>query len=144
MYRKKSFYLEQGLPLAWAIALVATIGSLYFSEVMGYVPCNLCWYQRIMIYPLVLLLGIATIRRDFKIAYYVLPMNVIGLSISIYHYLMEKTDIVSSSSAACGIVPCDAEYINWLGFITIPFLAGAASLLIGILMIGIIRANRYN
>ncbi len=142
MNRRKSFFLEQGLPLAWAIAAVAMAGSLYFSEVLGYVPCNLCWYQRLLIYPQVILLGIATVRRDFKIAYYVLPMMIISFLISTYHYLMEKTDFVTSSSKVCGIVPCDAEYINWLGFITIPFLAGTAAILISILMIGIIRANR--
>ncbi len=142
MNDKKSFFLEQGLPLAWAIATVAMVGSLYFSEVLGYVPCNLCWYQRILIYPQVILLGIAAVRRDFKIAYYVLPMMIISFLISTYHYLMEKTDFVQSSSTVCGIVPCDAEYINWLGFITIPFLAGTAALLIGIIMIGIIRAQR--
>jgi len=142
MNQKRSFFLEQGLALACAIAATATVGSLYISEVLGYIPCNLCWYQRILMYPLVLILGIATVRKDYKMAIYVLPMTLLGLCISIYHYLLEKTDWVQSSAKVCGIVPCDAAHFNWFGFITIPFMAGTASLLISILMIGIIRANR--
>jgi len=142
MNRRKSFFLEQGLPLAWAIALTAMVGSLYFSEVLEYTPCNLCWYARILMYPLVIILGIATVRKDFGIVKYVLPVTILGVCLTTYHYLMEKTDFVQSSAKVCGIVPCDAEYINWFGFITIPFLALTAFVLISIIMIGIHRANR--
>lgn len=144
MSRIRSFILEQGLPLSWAIAATAMAGSLYFSEVLEYIPCNLCWYQRILMYPLVILLGIAAVRKDYRIAIYVLPMTLLGLCISSYHYLMEKTDFVKSGSKVCGIVPCDAEYINWFGFVTIPFLALVAFAMISLLMIGVIRASRPN
>ena len=140
--QKKSFFLEHGLSLAWAIATVATIGSLYFSEVLKYVPCNLCWYQRILMYPLVIILGIAAVRKDFGIVKYILPITIVGLCTSTYHYLMQKTDIVVSNTKVCGIIPCDVEYINWFGFVTIPFLALTAFVLISIIMIGIHRANR--
>ena len=140
--RRKSFWLEHGLALAWAIAATAMVGSLYFSEVLGYIPCNLCWYARILMYPLVILLGIATVRKDYAIVKYVLPLTVIGICSTTYQYLMQKTDWVTSSSKVCGIIPCDVEYINWLGFITIPFLALTAFVLITIIMIGIQRANR--
>ncbi|GAA3401341.1 disulfide oxidoreductase [Paenibacillus hodogayensis] len=118
----RKFMQENGLHLSWAIALVAMLGSLYFSEVKGYLPCKLCWYQRILMYPQVFLLGIAAIRKQ-QVYMYVLPMTVLGGCISIYHYLMEKTDLFKSNSFSCGIVPCDAQYINWFGFVTIPFLA---------------------
>ncbi|PYI56640.1 disulfide bond formation protein B [Paenibacillus flagellatus] len=133
---------ENALHLSWAIALVATLGSLYFSEVKGYLPCKLCWYQRILMYPQVFLLGIAAVRKQLSIYVYVLPMTVLGAGISTYHYLMEKTDWFPSNSFSCGIVPCDAEYINWFGFVTIPFLALVAFVLISLLHIALWRIQR--
>lgn len=141
--RRKSFILEHGLPLAWAVSLTATVGSLYFSEVMKFVPCNLCWYQRILMYPLVLLLGIASVRKDWNQTLYVLPMCVIGFCISAYHYALEKTTWFEASHGnVCGIVPCDTQYINWFGFVTIPFLAGAAFLIIAVMSVMIRLAAR--
>lgn len=75
---------------AWAVAFIATIGSLYLSEVMKYEPCTLCWYQRILMYPLVVLLGAAIIRKDYKIGIYSLIIAIVGACISIYHYLLQK------------------------------------------------------
>ncbi|MDF2647643.1 MAG: dihydroneopterin aldolase [Paenibacillus sp.] len=138
----RKFVLDNGLHLSWVIALVATLGSLYFSEVEQYLPCKLCWYQRILMYPLVLLLGIASVRKQASIYIYILPMTLIGACISAYHYMMEKTNWIPSNSFSCGMVPCDAEYINWLGFITIPFLALTAFILISVLQLLIWRASR--
>lgn len=126
----RKFMAENGLHLSWAIALVATLGSLYFSEIKGFLPCNLCWYQRILMYPQVFLLGIASVRKQTSIYLYVLPLTLLGACISLYHYLMEKTELFPSNSFSCGIVPCDLEYINWFGFVTIPFLALTAFVLI--------------
>lgn len=125
----RKFMAENGLHLSWAIALIAMLGSLYFSEVKGYLPCKLCWYQRILMYPQVFLIGIAAVREQ-QVYMYVLPMTILGGCISLYHYLMEKTSWFESNSFSCGIVPCDAQYINWFGFVTIPFLALTAFVLI--------------
>lgn len=119
-----------GLYFAWIVSLVATGGSLYFSEVLGFIPCTLCWYQRILMYPQVILLGIATYRNDRKISSYVLPLSVIGGCISLWHYLEQKVpgfaDIVP-----CRVgVPCAQTHIDWFGFITIPFMALVAFILI--------------
>jgi disulfide bond formation protein DsbB len=130
--------MENALHLAWVIALVATLGSLYFSEVLLFVPCTLCWYQRILMYPLVIILGIAAVRKDYMQSMYVLPMSLLGACISFYHYLLEKTDLFQNAGSSCGIVPCDVEYINWLGFITIPFLALIAFIMISALNIYIL------
>jgi disulfide bond formation protein DsbB len=119
-----------GIYLALAAGWMSTLGSLYFSEVRGYVPCPLCWYQRILMYPLALLLTIGILRRDRGVATYVLPMSVAGIGVSTYHYLLQKTNWFESAPACKGGVPCNVDYINWLGFITIPFLA-----LIGFLII---------
>jgi disulfide bond formation protein DsbB len=131
---------ENGLSLAWAVALTATLGSLYFSEIEGYAPCNLCWYQRILMYPLVIFLGIASVRKDWKQTIYVLPMSILGFCISSYHYATQKTTwFDGTQSKVCGLVPCDTIYINWFGFVTIPFLAGIAFAIITILSIWIRR-----
>jgi disulfide bond formation protein DsbB len=134
--------MENALQLSWVIAVVATLGSLYFSEVLLFVPCKLCWYQRILMYPLSIILGIAAVRKDYRQAMYVLPLSMIGAGFSFYHYLLEKTDLFKEASSSCGIVPCDVEYINWLGFITIPFLALVAFVLISALQIFVIVNHR--
>ncbi len=124
-----------GLYFAWIVALVATGGSLYFSEVLGFIPCKLCWFQRIFMYPLVFVLGLASYRSDVRIAGYVLPLTIVGGSISLYHYLEQKVPGFGNP-ALCGVgVPCTTEYINWLGFITIPFLALTAFTLITVTMV---------
>lgn len=122
---------EYGLYLAWVVSLVATGGSLYFSEVMGFVPCELCWWQRVLMYPQALILGIASYRDDRRIVTYALPMSLIGASISTFHYLQEK--VPAFRTPACGgDVSCFTPWINWFGFITIPFLALTAFLLIAL------------
>lgn len=116
--------------IALVAAWVAMCGSLYFSEVRGYVPCVLCWYQRILMYPLAGFIAIGLLRRDSNLPYYVLPFSVFGLGMSTYHYLLEKTDLFAESAVCAQGVSCTTQWINWFGFVTIPFLA-----LIGFLII---------
>lgn len=125
---------NNSLFLAWGVASTAMLGSLYFSEIMGYIPCDLCWYQRILMYPLVLLLGVATFRRDRSIVYYALPFSIPGSMLSLFHYLIQKTGLFSQLSPCTEGIPCSGEYINWFGFITIPFLALVAFILITLLL----------
>ncbi|UJF25504.1 disulfide oxidoreductase [Planococcus sp. 107-1] len=115
---------------AWFVSLIAMLGSLYFSEIEGFIPCELCWYQRISMYPLVLILGIATFKNDLKAPQYVLPLSLLGGSISVLHYLEQKVPGFGGIKPCVNGVPCSAEYINWMGFITIPFLALIAFVLI--------------
>ncbi|RFU60683.1 disulfide oxidoreductase [Bacillus sp. V59.32b] len=115
---------------AWAVAIIAMFGSLYFSEIKQYEPCELCWYQRIVMYPFTVILGIAIIRKDYWISFYTMILSAIGASISAYHYLIQKVTFFSESAPACGRVPCTGQYINWFGFITIPFLALTAFVMI--------------
>ena len=115
--------LNNALPyLAWLIALLATVGSLFFSEVMQMPPCVLCWYQRIAIYPLVLIIGMGIILRDSRMKIYALPLCFIGLVISIYHNLLYYGVIPESIAPCTEGVPCNAVQIEWLGFITIPLM----------------------
>lgn len=114
---------EFGLYLAWLTAVVATLGSLYYSEVRMFVPCALCWYQRILMYPLVIMLGIASLRNDPGVVRYALPLSGLGILFALYHYLQQKVPAFAGPTLCRVGVPCTVEYVNYLGFITIPFLA---------------------
>lgn len=120
--------------LALLVAWVATSGSLFFSEVLHWIPCSLCWYQRILMYPLSVVLAVGLWRRDPKVHTYVLPFTLAGAAVALYHYMIQKSDWLAPPVCSVG-VPCTVDYINWLGFITIPFLALTAFLLINILML---------
>jgi disulfide bond formation protein DsbB len=110
------------LPLALAVSTTATLGSLYYSEIADFPPCKLCWYQRIAMYPLALVLGIAALRRDVGIRWYALPLAVIGIGISTYHYLLER--FPDSISAGCSLdIPCDTVWVWKFGFLSIPGMA---------------------
>lgn len=131
--------LENSVLFIWVVSLVATLGSLYFSEVKQYEPCELCWYQRILMYPIVIISLIAYIQKNARIALTTLVLSCIGGAISIYHYGIQKLDFLSENAPACGRVPCTGQYINWLGFITIPFLALTAFILIAATSIYILK-----
>ena len=119
--------------LAWLVALVATVGSLVYSEVYLFEPCLLCWYQRIAMYPLAVVLGVGAIRRDRAVRLYGLPLAVTGLGISIYHYLLQVFPALEGG--ACDPAnPCSVKEVDIFGFISIPFMAGAGFLLIAVLL----------
>lgn len=117
--------------IALSAAWVATCGSLFFSEALGWIPCSLCWYQRILMYPISILIAVGLIRRDPALHTYVLPFSMGGAVVALYHYLIQKTDWLPPPLCSVG-VPCTVDYINWLGFITIPFLALTAFVIISL------------
>lgn len=127
-----AFFVQYGSYLVFMISLVAMLGSLYFSEIVGFMPCELCWYQRIAMYPIVLISLVGIITKDDFLPNYVLPLSIIGMGISIYHYSLQLGLIGDPNS--CTGVSCSARYINYAGFITIPFLALTAFILITIVM----------
>jgi disulfide bond formation protein DsbB len=133
--------MNKSLLIAWIAALLATLGSLYFSEIMKFVPCTLCWYQRILMYPMAIILGIAFYKNDQRIYQYTLPLSILGFLISGYHYLHQKVPALQDASLCSSGVPCSGYYINWLGFITIPLLAFIAFAIITICLL-ILRSKR--
>ena len=135
MSRLNDWLNRNSLYIALVAAWIAMCGSLYFSEVAGYVPCLLCWYQRILMYPLALLTAIGLLRRDWNLPYYVLPFSLLGIGVSSYHYLLEKTDIFDGAAVCRSGVSCTTQWINWFGFVTIPFLALVAFIVITIMSI---------
>ena len=116
--------LNELLPYTvWILALFATAGSLFFSEVMDLPPCVLCWYQRIAMYPLVVIIGVGIVTGDTRWKMYALPLALIGLGVSVYHNLLYY-NIVPESMAPCTQgISCTSRQIEWLGFITIPLMA---------------------
>ncbi|MBO8156204.1 MAG: disulfide bond formation protein B [Bacillaceae bacterium] len=116
---------ENLLFIAWGQALMATLGSLFFSEIMLFVPCKLCWIQRILMYPLVIIYGAAIVKKNAQIALPGLMLAIMGIPVAAYHYITQKMDVAGTDSF-CGLVPCTTEYINYFGFITIPFLSFVA------------------
>lgn len=119
--------------LAFSIAVCAMVGSLYFSEMRYFFPCNLCWYQRILMYPLTLLILIGILRRDSLLFVYVLPFSGLGVLVAIYHYAVQW-NFWATSGQFCGSGTCTVRYVEYFGFVTIPFLALVAFLLISLLM----------
>jgi disulfide bond formation protein DsbB len=122
------------LQVAWIAAVLATFGSLYlqFGEQLN--PCEFCWFQRICMYPLSLLLGIAAFRGDIQVAKrYFIGLAVVGAGLAVYHYQLER---VPGEPTVCGsAVPCNVAVINVFGFISVPFLSMAAFLLITALLL---------
>jgi disulfide bond formation protein DsbB len=126
---------------AWLTALVATAGSLFFSEVMDLPPCILCWYQRIAMYPLVLVIGAGIVMRDAKWKYYALPLSLTGLAIAIYHNLLYYNLIPESITPCKEGISCTTVQIEWLGFITIPLMSLTAFVIVSIVSV-LYRPNR--
>lgn len=124
---------ENGLIFIAVVSLIATLGSLYFSDIRGLPPCTLCWVQRIFMYPLIAIATIGLLQKNEKIAVTTAFFSLIGGMISLYHYGIQKLDFLQDSAPSCGSVPCTGQYINYLGFITIPFLAFTAFVLIAII-----------
>jgi disulfide bond formation protein DsbB len=132
---------RDAVKLAWLVALVATLGSLYMSEVRHFTPCVLCWYQRICTYPLVVVLGIAALRRDLASArWYAIPLAAIGACISAYHYQLER--FPQQETIACSKdVPCTTIWFEQLGYVTIPMMALSAFALVIVILIAGGRRN---
>ena len=122
---------------AFLVSLTATLGSLFFSEIMNFIPCSLCWYQRIFMYSLVFLFLTNLLFPDDKIFKYSISLAVSGWIISIYHNLLMFGIIPEKLSPCIQGVPCSTQYINWLGFINIPLLSFFAYTTILILLLKI-------
>lgn len=128
-------YGEYALFLAWLVALTATLGSLYYSEVANFTPCKLCWYQRIAMYPMSIILGIAAFTRDVRIRRYSLPIVSIGAAISAYHYLLHRFPSLESGASCDPVAPCTVTWVWEFHFISIPFMALSGFAAIAVLLL---------
>jgi len=127
--------------LMFIVASVATLGSLFFSEIMEFVPCTMCWYQRIFMYPLMVIFLVQLLYPDEKLFKYTFPVAAVGFFFAIYHNLLMWKIIPESSVPCVQGIPCSTEYFNMLGFINIPFLSlSAYTIIILVLLFGKQRA----
>lgn len=120
---------------SWLIATISTLGALFLGEVMGYTPCQLCWYQRIFMFPLVLILAAGLFPLDARVVRYALPTALAGLAIAVYQMLLIHGVIAESITPCTQGVPCSEVQVVWFGFVTIPLLSVAAFSAIVVLLI---------
>lgn len=131
--RSRAIIAPDAMWLGTIVALATMLGSLYLSEIADYPPCKLCWYQRIAMYPLTLICGIAAYTRDRAVARAVVPMCAIGGTISVYHYQLER--FPDQHSLTCALdVPCTTVWIWQFHYISIPLMALSAFAAIALLM----------
>lgn len=109
--------------LCWLLVTSSTLGSIFFSSVMEFAPCVLCWYQRICLFPLVLIIGMGLFPADKKVVRYALPLAITGWLIALYHSLLYSGIIPESIQPCSQGVSCTEEYIDLFGFVTIPMLS---------------------
>lgn len=124
--------------ICWVLAAFSTMGSLFFSEVMKYPPCILCWYQRICMYPLVIVFLPAVLSFDKSVLKFTWPLTFVGWVIAIYHNLLYYKILPESAAPCVQGISCTTVQIEWLGFITIPFLS-----LLGFTFILALLTNLY-
>jgi len=125
---KKSSFLEiigeKAFLLTFVVTLMATLGSLTYSEIIGYEPCKLCWLQRILMYPQVILLGMALLKKDYKIADYSIVLSILGVLVAGYHYLLQ---IGVAPAIPCSVIgysaSCSQRFVLEYGYVTIPMMA---------------------
>ena len=112
--------------IAWVIATISTLGALFLGEVMGYTPCLLCWYQRIAMFPLVLVLPAGLFPFDPRVLRYALPLALAGLGLAAFHLALVAGWIPERIRPCEQGVPCSDLQVVWFGFINIPLLSLAA------------------
>ena len=133
---------EFGLQLAFIVALGSMLASLFYSEIAGYYPCPLCWYQRIAMYPLAIVLGVALWKSDYSVSKYVIPISAIGLLLSCYHYAMQYVPNFFQNSCSGGF-SCQYKWISIFGFISIPLMA-LTSFAIILICMSVIHINKLD
>lgn len=123
---------------AWVIALVASLGAIFIGEVLGQEPCNLCWYQRIAMFPLALILGLACLYNDFSIRRYALPLAIAGGAVALWHTLL-YVGLISEAIVPCSVngPSCTDANMTILGVIPLPMISLASFIVIALMLIRI-------
>ncbi len=139
-HQLRALLLARGRWMAFAVAAIAMAGSLFYSEVAHFPPCEMCWFQRIAMYPLAIVLLVAAITRDDRAWRYAVPLASIGLLVSLYHYQLEL--FPNQPSACSTTIPCSVRFVSEFGFVSIAFMAGAAFISVLALQLAMARARR--
>ena len=120
------WFVRNALYIAWFQSLLATLSSLYLSEFVHFPPCVLCWYQRVCMYPLAVIILVSILRKDKNVGMLVLPFSLVGMAIALFHSLLQWKIIPDAIAPCAQGVSCTTVQVSWLGFITIPFLSFVA------------------
>jgi len=129
--------------LAWLVAALSTFGALFLGEVMGYTPCVLCWYQRICMFPLVLILAAGLFPFDRRVLRYALPLAGVGLLLALFHWGVASGVIPERMTPCSKGVPCSLEQVSWFGFVTLPLLSVLSfSTIVGLLLLTHFRGTK--
>ncbi len=131
----KEYVKNHAVLLAFIVALTAMCGSLFYSEVMHYIPCELCWFQRIFMFSQVFMLGSALAFRIKRIMRAALVMSAVGGSISVYHYFTQMFTRVTSCTLGDTMASCSAKFTYHFGYMTIPVMALTAFVIIAALAV---------
>lgn len=126
---------------AWFVATGSSLGALFLGEVMGYTPCTLCWYQRIAMFPLPVILGIGLFPLDPRIGRYALPFSLSGLALAAYHVALVEGWIAEPITPCAKGIPCSEVQVVWLNFMHIPLLSLLAFIAITLLLLSATRAQ---
>lgn len=130
----RDFISERYREIAFLQVLIATSGSLYMSNILGWTPCRLCWFQRIIIYPMVVLIGVAIFLDKEDVRDYVIPLAMIGIPISAYHYLIQRVEQFQSAGCSVLEVSCETTFSFYMGYISVPMMALTALVVVLVLM----------
>lgn len=130
-----NFLKKYILYIAFAQAFIATLASLYFSEIRHFPPCTLCWYQRIFMYPLVLIFAVGILKKDKNVNLYAWPLIAVGWLIAFYHNLLYYNILPEAAAPCTAGISCTTRFFAWFGFITIPLLSLTAFTILGGLML---------
>lgn len=142
MNKIRRLFEKNILYLCLVVALVSTLGSLFFSELLHFPPCSLCWYQRILMYPLIPILTMGILHKDEHLPFYVLPLSILGSVVAFYQHLLQ-VGIIPENLAPCGIgVSCSEKTFAIFDVITLPFLSFVAFAFITISMVIFLRTSR--
>ena len=120
---------------AWLVAAASTLGALFFGEIMHLPPCSLCWYQRVFMFPLALILPFGLFPFDRNMVRAALPLAVLGGMVAAFHVLLVAGIIPESVKPCAQGVPCSEKVIEWFGFVTIPLLSFAAFAMVSALLV---------
>jgi disulfide bond formation protein DsbB len=149
IYKKiKIFISKNAYYLAFFLSLIATLSSLFISEIAKFPPCVLCWYQRIAMYPQPVLLFIAILKKEYVLKPYLITINIIGGTIALYHYLLQilpKSQFITCNKSLTGIaVSCTEKYNFYFGYMSFPLMALTVFILLIIIILFSNNAKNTN
>lgn len=130
-----SFIKKYILYIAFFQAFIATLTSLFFSEILRFPPCVLCWYQRICMYPLIVIFAVGILKKDKLVVFYAWPLIIAGWLIALYHNLLYYNILPEAAAPCIAGISCTTKFIEWFGFVTIPFLSLTGFTILGICML---------